>query len=100
MDTLKHKAGQYIIQHYLGQYLQDKISLDQLEINLRKGTGTVKDVLLDVNVSTTMYAIHVMLVELLPLYMPLQQMTTLFIYKYARTFVLVRVRIRICTRIR
>ena len=76
MDTLKHKAGQYIIQHYLGQYLQDKISLDQLEINLRKGTGTVKDVLLDVDVSTT----------------------TLFIYKYARTFVLVRVRIRICTR--
>ena len=50
-DSLKNNACKFMLQHYLGQFLKEKLTLDQLSVDLFKGTGTVKDVLLNVDVS-------------------------------------------------
>lgn len=47
-DSLKKRACRYLLQHYLGHFLKEKLSLDQLSVNLYDGTGTIQDVLLDV----------------------------------------------------
>ena len=50
-DFLKKKACRYILQHYLGQFLKEKLSLDQLSLDLYNGTGKITDLNLDVQVS-------------------------------------------------
>ena len=49
-DSLKKRACRYLLQHYLGQFLKEKLTLDQLSVDLYNGTGTIQDVLLDVQV--------------------------------------------------
>ncbi|CAF0862579.1 unnamed protein product [Didymodactylos carnosus] len=44
--TLKTRACRQLIQHYLGFFFQEKLSLDQLSIDLFSGRGQVKDVIL------------------------------------------------------
>lgn len=50
-DYIKKKACRYLLQHYVGNFLEEKLTLDQLSVDLYSGTGTVKDVKLDVWVS-------------------------------------------------
>ncbi|OQV11992.1 Autophagy-related protein 2-like protein B [Hypsibius exemplaris] len=47
-DAIKLRACRYLLQRYLGQFLQHKIDLNQLSVDLYSGKGVVKDVLLDV----------------------------------------------------
>ena len=50
-DAIKKRACRYLLHRYLGQYLEQKITLDQLNLDLYTGTGTIADVVLDVEVS-------------------------------------------------
>lgn len=47
---LQKRTGRYLLQRYLGQFLDGKLSLQQLEINLLNGRGTVNDVSLSCKV--------------------------------------------------
>ncbi|ELU17929.1 hypothetical protein CAPTEDRAFT_154368 [Capitella teleta] len=47
-ESIKKRACRYLLQHYLGQFLKEKLTLDQLSVDLYNGTGTIHDVLLDV----------------------------------------------------
>ncbi|XP_077866099.1 autophagy-related protein 2 homolog B-like [Saccoglossus kowalevskii] len=47
-DYIKKRACRYLLQHYLGNFLQEKLTLDQLSVDLYNGKGTIKDVALDV----------------------------------------------------
>uniref|UniRef100_A0A1B6D799 Autophagy-related protein 2 n=1 Tax=Clastoptera arizonana TaxID=38151 RepID=A0A1B6D799_9HEMI len=47
-DNIKKRACRYLIQRYLGQFLEEKLTLDQLTVDLYNGTGSVLDVSLDV----------------------------------------------------
>lgn len=50
-DFVKKRACRYLLNHYLGQFLQEKLTLDQLSVDLYNGTGVIKDLSLDVVVS-------------------------------------------------
>lgn len=45
---MKKRACRYLLQHYLGQFLKEKLSLDQLSVDLYNGRGSIKDLELDV----------------------------------------------------
>jgi autophagy-related protein 2 len=47
-EFLKRRACRYLLHHYLGQYLEEKISLDDLTIDLYNGTGSVHNVPLNI----------------------------------------------------
>ncbi|XP_064622147.1 autophagy-related protein 2 homolog B-like isoform X2 [Lineus longissimus] len=47
-DSIKKRACRYLLQHYLGQFLQEKLTLDQLSVDLYNGTGTIRNLNLDV----------------------------------------------------
>ncbi|KAG7163547.1 autophagy-related protein 2 homolog A-like [Homarus americanus] len=47
-DAIKKRAIRYLLQRYVGQFLEEKLSLDQLTIDLYNGTGTIKELTLDV----------------------------------------------------
>lgn len=47
---LQKRTGRYLLQRYLGQFLDGKLSLEQLNINLLNGRGTVNDVSLSCKV--------------------------------------------------
>lgn len=49
-ETIKLKSCRNLIDHYLGNILE-KLTLEQLSVNLYNGTGTVSDVTLDCDVS-------------------------------------------------
>lgn len=41
---MKKKICRYLLNRYVGQFLEEKLSLDQLTVDLYNGTGTVSDV--------------------------------------------------------
>ncbi|KAK8735432.1 hypothetical protein OTU49_005389 [Cherax quadricarinatus] len=47
-DAIKKRAIRYLLQRYVGQFLEEKLSLDQLTVDLYEGTGTIKELTLDV----------------------------------------------------
>ncbi|XP_015509682.1 autophagy-related protein 2 homolog B [Neodiprion lecontei] len=47
-EGIKKRACRYLLQRYLGQFLEEKLTLDQLTVDLYNGTGRVTDVKLDV----------------------------------------------------
>ncbi|XP_032665002.1 autophagy-related protein 2 homolog A isoform X2 [Odontomachus brunneus] len=47
-ESIKKVASRYLLQRYLGQFLEEKLTLDQLNIDLYNGTGRVTNVSLDV----------------------------------------------------
>jgi len=57
-DSIKKRAVRYLLQHYMGHFLKEKLGLDQLTVDLYSGTGTAKDILLDVAVSAVNYFFH------------------------------------------
>ncbi|XP_055588438.1 autophagy-related protein 2 homolog A [Uranotaenia lowii] len=46
-NVIKKKVCRFLLQRYLGQFLEEKLSLDQLNVDFYNGTGTVYDVSLD-----------------------------------------------------
>ncbi|KAG6455439.1 hypothetical protein O3G_MSEX009232 [Manduca sexta] len=46
-ESIKKRACRYLLQRYLGNFLEEKLTLDQLSVDLYNGTGTVCDVSLD-----------------------------------------------------
>ena len=46
-DFLKKRLCRYLLQHYLGHFFKEKISLEQLSIDIYNGTGCVKNLHLD-----------------------------------------------------
>ncbi|KRT81121.1 hypothetical protein AMK59_6232 [Oryctes borbonicus] len=47
-EGIKNRVCIYLLQRYLGQFFEEKITLDQLSVDLYNGTGTVENVSLDV----------------------------------------------------
>ncbi|XP_063242394.1 autophagy-related protein 2 homolog A [Bacillus rossius redtenbacheri] len=47
-ESIMKRACRYLLQRYLGQFLEEKLTLDQLTVDLYKGTGSVSEVRLDV----------------------------------------------------
>lgn len=43
-ELMKKKICRYLLNRYVGQFLEQKLSLDQLTVDLYNGTGTVSDV--------------------------------------------------------
>ena len=52
-EFIKKRACRYLLQHYLGQFLEEKISLKDLTVDLYNGTGTISNVPLNVEVSVS-----------------------------------------------
>ena len=50
-DSIKKRACRYLLQRYLGHFLQEKLTLEQLTVDLYNGTGKVENVALDIWVS-------------------------------------------------
>uniref|UniRef100_A0A3Q4G074 Autophagy related 2A n=1 Tax=Neolamprologus brichardi TaxID=32507 RepID=A0A3Q4G074_NEOBR len=50
--SIKKRACRYLLQHYLGHFLQERLSLDQLGLDLYNGSGVIKDINLDVWVNS------------------------------------------------
>ncbi|XP_045776886.1 autophagy-related protein 2 homolog A [Maniola jurtina] len=46
-ESIKKRACRYLLQRYLGNFLEEKLTLAQLSVDLYNGTGTVSDVSLD-----------------------------------------------------
>lgn len=64
-ESIKKRLCRYLLQRYLGQFLEEKLTLDQLSIDLYNGKCIVNDVSLDVqvrkyalNVSTFLHTMH------------------------------------------
>lgn len=49
-EFLKKRACRYLLQHYLGQFLEEKINLDDLTVDLYNGTGSIHNIPLNVKV--------------------------------------------------
>lgn len=45
-NVIKKKVCRFVLQRYLGQFIEEKLSLDQLNVDFYNGTGTVYDVTL------------------------------------------------------
>lgn len=52
-DVIKKKVCRYLLQRYLGQFLDEKLSLEQLNVDLYNGTGTVSNIALYSKVTIT-----------------------------------------------
>ena len=48
-ESIKKRALRYLLQRYLGNFLLEKLTLDQLSIDLYGGTGSIRRILLDVD---------------------------------------------------
>ncbi|KAM9377347.1 autophagy-related protein 2 homolog A [Pholidichthys leucotaenia] len=46
--SIKKRACRYLLQHYLGHFLQERLNLDQLGLDLYNGSGVIKNINLDV----------------------------------------------------
>ena len=64
-DSIKKRAVRYLLQHYMGHFLKEKLGLDQLTVDLYSGTGTAKDILIDVAVSIVNNSLSVRYTQLL-----------------------------------
>lgn len=50
-DIIKKKVCRFVLQRYLGQFLEEKLSLEQLNVDFYNGRGTVFNLKLYCNVS-------------------------------------------------
>lgn len=49
-ESIKKNVCAYLLQRYLGQFFEEKLNRDQLNIDFYNGTGTVEKISLDVQV--------------------------------------------------
>lgn len=48
-ETIKKRGVRYLLHHYLGQFFEEKLTLEQLSIDIYEGRGSIRDLSLDVN---------------------------------------------------
>lgn len=48
-ETIKKRGVRYLLHHYLGQFFEEKLTLEQLSIEIYEGKGSIKDLALDVD---------------------------------------------------
>jgi hypothetical protein len=48
-ESIKKRALRYLLQRYLGNFLLEKLTLDQLSLDLYEGRGTIRKIQLDVD---------------------------------------------------
>ncbi|CAD5113882.1 DgyrCDS3044 [Dimorphilus gyrociliatus] len=48
-ENVKKRLCRYLLNRYLGDFIQEKLALNQLSVNLYKGTGEIRNVTLNVN---------------------------------------------------
>uniref|UniRef100_A0A8C7R215 Autophagy related 2A n=1 Tax=Oncorhynchus mykiss TaxID=8022 RepID=A0A8C7R215_ONCMY len=46
--SIKKRACRYLLQHYLGHFFQERLSLEQLSLDLYNGSGVIKEINIDV----------------------------------------------------
>ena len=63
-ESIKKRACRYLLHRYLGNFLQENLSLDQLSLDLYQGTGSLAQVPLDKWVSFNLCCATVPLVAL------------------------------------
>lgn len=51
-DLIKKKVCRYLLHRYLGSFIHEKISLDQLNVDFYNGKGTISDIVLSPEVCT------------------------------------------------
>lgn len=56
-EGIKKNVCAYLLQRYLGQFFEEKLTREQLNIDLYNGTGTVEKISLDVQVGFNKYAV-------------------------------------------
>lgn len=56
-EMLKNGSVRYILQRYLGQYFEEKLSVEQLTVDLFKGIGSITNIALDVQVSFSFFRV-------------------------------------------
>ncbi len=56
-ESIKKRACRYLLHRYLGNFLQEKLSLDQLSLDLYQGTGSLSQVPLDKWVSSVRFVL-------------------------------------------
>lgn len=49
-EFVKKRACRYLLQYYLGHFLKEKLTLEQLSVDLYNGTGKIRQLDLDVEV--------------------------------------------------
>ncbi|XP_029466870.1 autophagy-related protein 2 homolog A [Rhinatrema bivittatum] len=47
-SSIKKRACRYLLQHYLGHFLQERLGLEQLSLDLYRGSGSIRDIHLDI----------------------------------------------------
>lgn len=57
-DLVKKKVCRYLLHRYLGSFIHEKISLDQLNVDFYNGKGTISDIVLSPEVSCV-WPIHI-----------------------------------------
>lgn len=50
-DLIKKKVCRYLLHRYLGSFIDEKINLNQLNVDFYNGTGTLSDVVLSPQVN-------------------------------------------------
>lgn len=48
-ETIKKRGVRYLLHHYLGQFFEEKLTLEQLSIDIYEGKGSIRNLSLDVN---------------------------------------------------
>ena len=48
-ETIKKRGIRYILHHYLGQFFEEKLTLEQLSIDIYEGKGSIRNLALDVD---------------------------------------------------
>lgn len=56
-EGIKNRACRYLLHHYGGPFLLEKLSLDQLSVDLYKGKGRITNVCLDVKVNNCCFGV-------------------------------------------
>lgn len=51
-NCVKERVCRYLLQHYLGHFFQEHLSLDQLSLDLYKGSVALRDIHLEIWVSS------------------------------------------------
>lgn len=48
-ETIKKRGVRYLLHHYLGQFFEEKLTLEQLSIDIYEGRGSISNLALDVD---------------------------------------------------
>lgn len=55
-EMIKKKVCRYLLQRYIGNFLEEKLTLDQLSVDLKSGKGSVENVALYCQVNKYLFS--------------------------------------------